>query len=58
MKAMSTPTMMINLRRAQDQRLVLKVEFQAVDLAKRAKMAKKLKCLMIWRMMMTLMKMK
>ena len=58
MKAMSTPTMMINLRRAQDQRLVLKVEFQAAALAKRAKMAKKLKCLMIWRMMMTLMKMK
>ena len=41
--------MMINLRRAQDQRLALKVAYQAVDLVKKLKMAKKLTCLMIWR---------
>ena len=58
MKTMSTPTVMINSRRARDQKLALKAEFQAAALAKRAKMAKKLKCLMTWRMMMTLMKMR
>ena len=55
----STPTVMINSRRAQDLRLVLKAEFQAAALATRAKMAKKkLICLTIWRMMMTLMRTK
>ena len=56
-KMMSMPTM-INSRRAQDQRLVLKVAYQAVDLAKKPKKVKKLTCPMTWGRMMMMMSMK
>ena len=58
MKKTNMP-MMINSRRAQDQRSALKVAFQAAVLAKKAKMARNKTCKMTWRTMkMTSMRMK
>ena len=59
MMKMTNMPMMTNSRRAQGQRSVLKVAFQAAVLAKKLKMAKNKTCLMTWRtMMMTSMRMK
>ena len=59
MMKMTNMPMMTNSRRAQGQRSVLKVAFQAAVLAKKPKMAKNKTCLMTWRtMMMTSMRMK
>ena len=53
------PTAMTNSKRAQDQRSVRKVAYQAVGLEKTERKAKKLTCLTIWRMTMRiLMRMK
>ena len=51
---MTNMPMTINSRRAQDQRSVLKVAFQAAVLAKKAKMAKNKTCKMTWRTMKTI----
>ena len=51
---MTNMPMMINSRRAQDQRSALKVAFQAAVLAKKAKMAKNKTCKMTWRTMKTI----